>query len=204
MAALRLSSLPTLVWWRGGRPDTLDGLAELAERIVLDDDAPEPIWSRAATLFEASAFSDLRWARLTQWRALMAHFFDIPEVLSAAADFSRLTIAASDRMSAQLFAAWLQSSMQFSPGFTVEFAEGSTNALIDEVRLADHEQQLVIRLSAQRTCLETEVSVQGHRSASRLVSLRDQTLTGLLTEELRIRARDAAFERALARLVSGH
>ena len=37
VAALRLSSLPTLVWWRG-RPDTLDGLAGLAERIVLDDD----------------------------------------------------------------------------------------------------------------------------------------------------------------------
>jgi hypothetical protein len=84
----------------------------------------------------------------------------------------------------------------------VEFADGSTNALIDEVRLADHEQELVIRLSPHGTCLETQVSVRGHRSASRLVSLRDQTLTGLLTEELRIRARDAAFERALSRLVS--
>ena len=102
VAALRLSSLPTLVWWRGGRPDTLDGLADLAERIVLDDDAPEPIWARAVTLFEDTAFSDLRWARLTQWRAMMAHFFDIPEVLAATSDFSRLTIAASDRMSARL------------------------------------------------------------------------------------------------------
>ena len=44
----------------------------------------------------------------------MAHFFDIPEVLAAAAEFSRLTIAASDRMSARLFAAWLQSSIQFA------------------------------------------------------------------------------------------
>jgi hypothetical protein len=34
------------------------------------------------------------------------------------------------------------------------------------------------------------------------VSLKDQTLTGLLTEELRIRARDAAFERALGYLAS--
>jgi hypothetical protein len=46
------------------------------------------------------------------------------------------------------------------------------------------------------------VSVRGHRSASRLVSLTDQSLTGLITEELRIRARDAAFERALRRLVA--
>ena len=122
VAALRLSSLPTLVWWRGGRADTLDGLAELADRIVLDydrpatassDDTADPIWSRAATLFDDCAFSDLRWARLTQWRALMAHFFDIPEVLAAAADFSRLRIAGSDRQSAHLFAAWLRSSIQF-------------------------------------------------------------------------------------------
>jgi glucose-6-phosphate dehydrogenase assembly protein OpcA len=202
VAALRLSSLPTLVWWRGGRPDTLDGLAELADRIVLDDDAPEPIWSRAAGLFEECAFSDLRWARLTQWRALMAHFFDIPEVLAAAADFSRLTISASDRMSARLFAAWLVSSIELQDGFAVELIDGSADAPIEEIRLGDHQQELAVRLAGHRTCLETEVSVKGHRSASRLVSLEDQTLTGLLTEELRIRARDAAFERALARFVS--
>jgi len=202
VAALRLSSLPTLVWWRGGRLDTLDGLADLADRIVLDDDSPEPIWSRAVTLFEDTAFSDLRWARLTQWRALMAHFFDIPEVLAATADFSRLTIAASDRMSARLFASWLRSSIQFQEGFTVELAEGSPGTPIDEIRLGDHQQELVIRFAAHRTCLETEVSVRGHRSASRLVSLRDQTLTALITEELRIRARDAAFERSLGHFVT--
>jgi glucose-6-phosphate dehydrogenase assembly protein OpcA len=213
VASLRLSSLPTLVWWRGGRPDTLDGLADLADRIVLDDDRPapvsldndqpDPIWSRAVSLFEDSAFSDLRWARLTQWRALMAHFFDIPEVLSAAAAFSRLTIAASDRMSARLFAAWLESSIQFREGFTVELARGAEGTPIDKIRLGDHDQELIIRLAAHQTCLETEVSVRGHRSASRLVPLGDQTLTGLITEELRIRSRDAAFERALIHLVSG-
>jgi len=202
VAALRLSSLPTLVWWRGGRPDTLDGLADLADRIVLDDDPPEPVWSRAAGLFGDTAFSDLRWARLTQWRALMAHFFDIPEVLAAAADFSRLTISASDRMSARLFAAWLSSSIELQAGFVVELKDGSTGTPLDEIRLGDHQQELVVRLAGHRTCLETEVSVKGHRSVSRLVSLQAHTLTGLLTEELRIRARDAAFERALAHLVS--
>ncbi len=132
----------------------------------------------------------------------MAHFFDIPEVLAAAAEFSRLTIAASDRTSARLFAAWLQSSIQFGEGFTVDVADGSPATPIDEIRLGDHEQELVIRIAPQRTCLETEVSVRGHRSASRLVPLGDQSLTGLITDELRIRARDAAFERALVHLVS--
>jgi glucose-6-phosphate dehydrogenase assembly protein OpcA len=215
VAALRLSSLPTLVWWRGGRADTLDSLADLADRIVLDYDPPataspdgtaDPIWSRAATLFDDCAFSDLRWARLTQWRALMAHFFDIPEVLAAAADFSRLSIAASDRPSAHLFSAWLRSSIQFHEGFTVDLFEGTRGTPIDEIRLGDGdraaEQELSVRLSAQRTCLETEVAVRGHRSASRLVPFGDQSITGLITEELKIRARDAAFERALRYLVS--
>jgi glucose-6-phosphate dehydrogenase assembly protein OpcA len=215
VAALRLSSLPTLVWWRGGRADTLDGLAELADRIVLDydrpattsaDDTADPISSRAATLFDDCAFSDLRWARLTQWRALMAHFFDIPEVLAAAAGFSRLRIAGSDRQSAHLFAAWLRSSIQFHQGFTVDLSEGSQGTPIDEIRLGDTgvepAQELAVRLAAHRTCLETEVAVRGHRSASRLVPLGDQSVTGLITEELKIRARDAAFERALLYLVS--
>ena len=200
VAALRLSSLPTLVWWRGGRADTLEGLAELADRIVLDDVDPEPTWARATSLFEESAFSDLRWARLTQWRALMAHFFDIPEVQAAASDFARLTLIASDRMSARLFAAWLESAIAFRDGFDVEYVDGPRDTPIDEVRLGDREQELVIRMAAQRTCLETAVSVRGHRSASRLVSLTDQSLTGLITEELRIRARDAAFEKALRHL----
>jgi hypothetical protein len=88
----------------------------------------------------------------------------------------------------------------------VDLTDGFQGTPIDEIRLGDHPrelaQELVIRFAAHRTCLETEVSVQGHRSASRLVSLGDQTLTGLITEELRIRARDAAFERALVQLVS--
>ena len=202
VAALRLSSLPTLVWWRGGGPDTLDGLAELADRTVLDDAEPEATWARATALFEDSAFSDLRWARLTQWRALMAHFFDIPEVQAAAADFSQLTLIASDRMAARLFAAWLKSSIAFKQGFEVEIVDGPRDTPMDEVRLGDREQELVIRMAAQKTCLETSVSVRGHRSSSRLVSVRDQSLTGLLTEELRIRARDVAFEKAVRHLVS--
>ena len=136
----------------------------------------------------------------------MAHFFDIPEVLAAAADFSRLRIAASDRQSAHLFAAWLRSSIQFREGFTVDLSEGSQGTPIDEIRLGDGgmepAQELVVRLAAHRTCLETEVAVRGHRSASRLVPLGDQSVTGLITEELKIRARDAAFERALLYLVS--
>ena len=40
VAALRLSSLPAVVWWRGGSVEALDGLANLADRLVLDTRRP--------------------------------------------------------------------------------------------------------------------------------------------------------------------
>jgi glucose-6-phosphate dehydrogenase assembly protein OpcA len=204
VAALRLSSLPSLVWWRGGSSELLEGLADLADRIVLDEEQPEAGWKRAVGLFDDSAFSDLRWARLTQWRALMAHFFDIPEVRAASREFTRLRIRAGDRTAAQLFAAWLTSSIQFAPDFAVEIEDApakSGDSALQEIRLADGDQGLAIQLAGERTCLETSVSVKGHRSASRVVSLVEQGLTPLMTDELRIRARDLAMERAIVRLV---
>ena len=80
VAALRLSSLPTMIWWRGGPTEVLANLIKLADRVVLDADPPEPVWKCAVERFERAAFSDLRWTRLTRWRALMAQFFDLPEV----------------------------------------------------------------------------------------------------------------------------
>jgi glucose-6-phosphate dehydrogenase assembly protein OpcA len=200
VAALRLSSLPTFVWWRGGRPDTIDGVADLADRIVLDEEQPETVWRRAIALFEDTAFSDIRWAKLTQWRALMAHFFDIPEVRAAAPMFTTLTISCADVLSARLFASWLTSTMKFAQGFTVDVRDAHGGVPIEEIQLGDRDQELRIRLSGRR-CLETAVSVKGHSSATRIVSATDQTPERVLTEELRIRTRDLAFERALRALL---
>ena len=200
VAALRLSSLPTIVWWRGGRPDTIDTVADLADKIVLDEENPEAIWRRAVPLFADTAFSDVRWAKLTQWRALMAHFFDIPEVRAARSTFTTLTIACADTVSARLFASWLTSTLDFAKGFTVDIREVRGAPVMVDVRLGDHDQELVLRLSSEK-CLETSVSVKGHRSASRVVSLSDVTPRRVLIEELRVRARDLAFERALRALV---
>src|SRR5438093_11383241 len=71
VAALRLSSLPSLVWWRGGSIDTLPALADLADRLVLDTEQPGDVWTHAPGLFEHTALTDLRWAALTTWRAAL-------------------------------------------------------------------------------------------------------------------------------------
>jgi glucose-6-phosphate dehydrogenase assembly protein OpcA len=107
IAGVRLSSLPTLVWWRGGRPEALDGVGTLADRVVLDAEEPELLWRRLPSLFEQTAFTDLRWTRLTRWRSAMAHFFDLPQVRQAASAFEHLTIGGSDRYQCGLFAGWL-------------------------------------------------------------------------------------------------
>lgn len=193
LAALRLSSLPTFVWWRGGDPQRLAGLAALADRVVLDVEDPEPAWMAAESLFERAAFSDLRWTRLTRWRALMADFFDMPAV--RASTFSRLEIEGSDRRCARLFAGWMRASLGWRD-IAVDYREAGTNA-IRFVRLSGPSHDLRLQVAADGTCVEaTAHGPQGPESA-RTVVLGTQGLAALIDEELRVRARDFAFERAL-------
>lgn len=217
VAALRLSSLPTLVWWRGGASDLLEGLASLADRLVLDVDDPRPVWPLVPALAERTAISDLRWARLTRWRAMMAHFFDIPDIRAAAASFNTLRMEAGDVHAARLFAGWLASALNRTRGFTVDIrpafarrasadepalAARATTDLppIESIALGEGDQQLTLHLAPSRSCISAAAAVTGHAGASRTVSLGDQSLVALIGDELRIRSRDMAFERALAAL----
>jgi glucose-6-phosphate dehydrogenase assembly protein OpcA len=176
VAALRLSSLPTLVWFRGGTPDLLPDLADLADRVVLDEIDPVPSWRQAVRLADRTAFGDLRWTRLTRWRTLMAHFFDVPRVREAARTFDRLRIRGSDRVSADLYASWLRSAL--SPTIAVDFTIDDGRAPIEEVRFGNEEGSLLLRL--------------------------DQRLASLMADELRVRARDAPFERAMVAALGVH
>jgi len=198
VAALRLSSLPTLVWWRGGQTEDIQGLAMLADRLVLDAEDPLEVWKSVENLAQRTSVSDLRWTRLTRWRALMAHFFDIPEVCVAACDFRALRVEGSDRHAMRLFAGWLRSILGTDQDIVADLHERSGLAPIEAVVLGDGSQQLVLRLAANRTCVRTAAEITNLPSASRTVSLGNQQLSALLGEELRIRARDLAFERAVA------
>lgn len=197
VAALRLSSLPTLVWWRGGSPDVLPSLAALADRLVLDAADPSAVWPLVAQLAEHTAVTDIRWARLTRWRTLMAHFFDIPDVRDRAASFHTLEIQGADAHAARLFAGWLVASLQSKTGIDVRVTDAPGGSPIESVRLSNAERRLSLRLAESRTCVITAVESDG-ADASRIVSLGDQSLAALVAEELRVRSRDAAFERAVS------
>jgi glucose-6-phosphate dehydrogenase assembly protein OpcA len=202
VAALRLSSLPTLVWWRGGAPAMLDGLVDLAERVVLDEQtSPEETWRRACALFKRASFSDLRWTRLTRWRALMAHFFDVPAVRDAIPSFTHLRVCGTDRVSAVLFAGWLRSSLRPDSPFQVDISESAGEAPIEEIQLTGPGLALTLRLAGSHTCVEAAAEGPAAHATSRIVTLGDQRLSALLADELKVRARDAAFERAVQSVV---
>jgi hypothetical protein len=197
VAALRLSSLPAVVWWRGGSVEALDGLASLADRLVLDIDEPDAVWGRADTLFERTSLTDLRWARLTRWRAALAHLFDLPQVRHVAADIRSLTIMATDPFAARLFAGWLKSRLRWTSAVEIAVREAKAdgpNPLVS-VKLAGDAAAISLAVRPGASCLEA--SVDGTEATSRIVPLGDGTLSSLIGEELGVRTRDFAFEQAL-------
>jgi len=201
VGALRLPSLPTLLWWRGGEPAQTEDLAPLADRLVLDAEDPLPTWSRVDAIARETPVSDLRWTGLTRWRAFMAHFFDMPGVPAAAQRFTRLVVAGSDAPSARLFAGWVGASLKWR-GVQVVI-EQRPGAAIEAVTFGNDREELSLRRLPGSTCVEARARLE-QREASRTASLGEQSLTDLMAEELRVRPRDAAFEAAVrfARTIS--
>jgi glucose-6-phosphate dehydrogenase assembly protein OpcA len=198
VAALRLSSLPALVWWRGGPVAALDDLAHLADRLVLDTQDPAEVWPRAIELFEHTALTDLRWTRLTRWRALLAHLFDVPRVRSAAGAVTRLTIDACDVPAARLFAGWLHSCLRWSSAVSIEIrtvAPSPQACPLERVALGGDGIDITLHVRPSRTCLAAVVG--GVEQSTRVVPLGDLSLAALIAEELGVRTRDLAFEQAL-------
>ena len=197
VASLRLSSLPALVWWRGGSTEALGGLANLADRLVLDVEEPGEVWPHAPDLFDRAVVTDLRWTRLTRWRSGLAHLFDLPHVRAATGHFESLTIDAPDVPAARLFAGWLRSTLRWPPAVTISIrqVERASAAPLAAVRLAASDVAVSLRMMAGRECLEA--GVDGAGGCARVVPVGDGSLSSLIGEELTVRTRDVAFERAL-------
>lgn len=195
VAARRLSSLPAVAWWRGGNADVLDDLAPIVDKLVLDSVDPAAEWRRTAPLLDATTFADIRWTRLTRWRSMMAQFFDIPDVRAAADTFHRLEISAGDNHAARLFAGWLTGSLP--NGRKVEVSVTNGREAISSVALTGTRHRLELQLTPHAPCVSTSIDGGSHATGTRTVSLGDQSLPALLEQELRIRARDTAFEHAL-------
>jgi glucose-6-phosphate dehydrogenase assembly protein OpcA len=201
VAALRLSSLPAVVWWRGGSLEALDGLADLADRLVLDTEETDAVWARADSLFEHTALTDLRWTALTRWRACLAHIYDLPQVRRDAAAIRSVTIDARDIPSARLFAGWLRSRLKWRSDVTIEIrpVRAKGHAPLESMTLTGGALSITLHVHARRECLEASVKDTSSvvDASARIVPLGDGTLASLISEELGVRTRDLAFEQAL-------
>jgi glucose-6-phosphate dehydrogenase assembly protein OpcA len=199
VAAVRLPSLPALIWWRGGSEQALIGLTTLADRLVLDTEDPERVWSHAGQMLDQTALTDLRWTRLTRWRGVLAHLFDLEQVRGAIDTFRRVAIETSDRPTGRLFAAWLMSSLEWHDvAIDITIVETDGRSALESVRLSGERLSITVHRLPGRDCLEA--SVEGEVVDARISPMGHATLSDCINEELTVRSRDIAFERALAAL----
>jgi hypothetical protein len=196
VAALRLSSLPAALWWRGGSTSAFADLADLADRTIIDVDQPDDMWSAAVRLFDRTACTDLRWTGLTRWRAALAHLFDLPNVRRGAAKLKSVTIDAADEPSARLFAGWLKSSLPWPAGAGISIRVTATHhaSPLDCVTLDCDGPPIALKMREGRACFE---ATAGASESEHVVPAGETSLSSLIGEELGVRTRDLAFERAL-------
>ena len=196
VASLRLSSLPSIAWWRGGEVSLLPDLAALVDRLVLDAQDPRDAWAIVPQLAPTTMVSDLRWTALTRWRNLMAQFFDVPAVRESSGSFSRLEISAGDLFAARLYAGWLTARLPEGGTLATEISSAAGDGL-QSVRLSGPKHCLSLALAPGNLCIETSIEASGRSVMSRIVPRGARTPEALMADEMRVSARDVAFEEAL-------
>ncbi|MEK6284869.1 MAG: glucose-6-phosphate dehydrogenase assembly protein OpcA [Acidobacteriota bacterium] len=130
---LLLSDLPVYLWWRA-EPRILDKslfrkLADISDRVIIDsalfNDPERDIASMAALLRDTprwTAVSDLNWARLTAWRALLAGFYDVLDYRPLLDQFDQVDIEYAPPLAdksaipprAMLLGGWLVSRLRWT------------------------------------------------------------------------------------------
>jgi glucose-6-phosphate dehydrogenase assembly protein OpcA len=185
---LLLPDAPVVAWWPGDAPaDPSDSpVGRLAHRRVTDAAAcakPQAaLKDRLACL--AAGDTDLAWARLTPWRALLAAALDEPFDTVEAATVS----AARNNPSAVLLAGWLRAKLGVVPEVKTSRGPGIT-----EVRLRSAFGDLAItRPDGERATLTRP------GQPDRRVALKRRTTADILAEELRRLDPDEVYAEALA------
>ena len=143
---LLISDLPVYLWWRAV-PQVSDKqlfgrLAEISDRMIIDssqfNDPRGDLASMAAALRNTerwAALSDLNWAQLTAWRALIASFYDVADYRPLLDQLDKVVIryappsadASAIATRALLLGGWLASRLGWRlSGEATNGAEGQT------------------------------------------------------------------------------
>jgi glucose-6-phosphate dehydrogenase assembly protein OpcA len=116
-----VSDLATMVWAPHGHEQAIDSLRRLVQIVLVDSqDHPDVggALGRAAELSGNAYVVDLAWLRSTPWRERVAAAFDPPQLRSALAGVSAVTVRhREDSLAAALlFCGWLSSRLGWKPG----------------------------------------------------------------------------------------
>ncbi|MBI3762543.1 MAG: glucose-6-phosphate dehydrogenase assembly protein OpcA [Chloroflexi bacterium] len=139
---LLVTDLPTFLWWLGDPPFGSEGfvrLAESSDRIVVDSAAfTDPLGTftelavEVATYGHRTAFTDLNWARLTPWRAMVASLYDSRDWRPRLDQLDTVTIeiggsaprSPANPAAASLILGWLASRLKWAVERRATNAEG--------------------------------------------------------------------------------
>ena len=185
VSPLLLPDLPVYLWWRAV-PRIQDKtlfrkLADISDRVIIDsalfNDPHGDFASMAAVLKDTprwTAISDLNWARLTAWRALLAGFYDVLDYRPFLDQLDHVVIkyapsttdpsAISPR--ALLLGAWLASRFKWRVGAAKRTEESTTFEFSDDNR--------TINVEFAHTSRDIE---QGHLALVTLLSKAEQSVS---------------------------
>jgi glucose-6-phosphate dehydrogenase assembly protein OpcA len=192
VAPLLVSDLPVYLWWcavpRITDKVTFRRLADLSDRVIIDsadfNDPHADMASMAAVLRETprwTAISDLNWARLTAWRALLSGFYDIREYRQLLDAVNHIAIEYSpaaedtDALSprALLLGGWLASRLGWQLGSVsrgqtsavFEFAKDDRKVILEFVRTEREIEPRRIAMVTLRTASDASVAFRVRRSS---------------------------------------
>jgi len=189
---LLLPDSPVVVWWPGEAPTPLaeDALGRLATRRISDAAAARD--SATALLASAQHYSpgdtDLAWARLTPWRALLTAALDQHPVTVTGGEVR----AERDNPSAVLLAAWLRSRLGVQVNEQVSRGPGIT-----QVKLLTRHGDIAISRPSGGSAV---FSIPGE--ADRPVALRRRQVAELMAEEMRRLDEDDIYAATIRDLVA--
>jgi glucose-6-phosphate dehydrogenase assembly protein OpcA len=140
---LLVSDLATMVWAPHGHREALDSLRRLAQIVLVDTQDEPDVAASLARVIELSQYAyvvDLAWLRSTPWRERVAAAFDPPQLRTALARVSAVTVRhREDSLAAALlFCGWLSSRLGWKPGALARSGSrlaGHARARRQEVRI---------------------------------------------------------------------
>jgi glucose-6-phosphate dehydrogenase assembly protein OpcA len=212
---LLVPDLPSFLWWRGELnfdDAVFKTLSSSVERIVIDSAAMnENDLLNLAKFFnrkDVGAISDLNWARLTEWRSIIASLFDSPEHRVLLNQITSVEISYSNVTRAFLLTGWLASRLGWNilqreeNKFTFKKNDENISIVLipnelSSVKLMAKDGTMFL-VSPNKEISRFEINVTGNEDkTSNTLACRKEDDTSLLINELNLLHRDRSYEKTL-------